>query len=496
MERAKRLIFFWFLAVLFFLVSPAVILYSQGFIFDFKKGIFVHSGTITFKSNPQAIDVSLNGEKKQSQKKLDLINGSSNISGIFPGDYNIEISAEGFQSWNKKAPVHSGLSSEFWNIVLARKSYEKIPLNAKKAEKFFISPQNNFLTFSWQENEDFQVEIFDVKNQKISNKFSFPHWNFIEEERKENIEWSPKGKFLSIPVKKNNPNTEISQAENYSYFIVNLEKNVFFNLNEALKEENIQDVRWDPQEQNYVFFINKKNNSLMRVDTQNPTDLKEIASDVSSYDLSGSQVYYVKNPSNLVFRKNILETKEPTQITQNFPEENKIIYRLIIYNDSRIAFISEDKNFYIFNQGEHETYFKKLGENVSGIHFSDDGKKIAFWTPNEISVYFIRDWLTQPNRAENEIQNITRYSEPIRNVQWFKDYEHIIFSSGRWVKIIELDSRDHRNCMDIFTVAIESPFIIYDKFLEKIYFTDKQEDANDIYSIDFPEKISFLGIGG
>ncbi|PIU08833.1 MAG: hypothetical protein COT31_02025, partial [Candidatus Moranbacteria bacterium CG08_land_8_20_14_0_20_34_16] len=346
--------------------------------------------------------------------------------------------------------------------------------------------------------ENFNLKIFDIKNEKINNEFSFPDWNLVEEERRENIEWSPRGKFLSVPVKKNNQNIQISQIENspYAYFIVNLEKNIFLNLNEAIKEEDIQDVRWDPQEQNYVFFINKKNSSLMRADTQNPSDLKEIASDVSSYDLSGSRVYYVKNPSNLVFRKDIGKEMEPVQITQNFSEENKIIYRLIIYDDSKIAFISEDKNFYIFNKGEYETYFKKLGENVSGIHFSDDGKKVAFWTPNEISVYFTRDWLTPPLRAENETQNITRYSEPIKNVQWFNDYEHIVFSSGSWAKIIELDSRDHRNCMDLFNTTIENPFIIYDGFLEKIYFTDRQKDINGIYSINFPEKVPFLGIGG
>jgi len=498
MEKAKRLVFFWFLAILFFLIAPVVILYSQGFLFDFKKGVFVHSGTITFKSNPQAVDVSLNGEKKQSQQRTDLINGSSNISSIFPGDYNIEISKDNFQAWSKKTTVYSGLSSEFWNVVLARKSYEKIPLDTKKAEKFFVSPQNDFLVFVFQENENFNLKIFDIKNEKINNEFSFPDWNLVEEERRENIEWSPRGKFLSVPVKKNNQNIQISQIENspYAYFIVNLEKNIFLNLNEAIKEEDIQDVRWDPQEQNYVFFINKKNSSLMRADTQNPSDLKEIASDVSSYDLSGSRVYYVKNPSNLVFRKDIGKEMEPVQITQNFSEENKIIYRLIIYDDSKIAFISEDKNFYIFNKGEYETYFKKLGENVSGIHFSDDGKKVAFWTPNEISVYFTRDWLTPPLRAENETQNITRYSEPIKNVQWFNDYEHIVFSSGSWAKIIELDSRDHRNCMDLFNTTIENPFIIYDGFLEKIYFTDRQKDINGIYSINFPEKVPFLGIGG
>jgi hypothetical protein len=52
MEKLKRRIFFWILAVLFILTTTYVIFYARGYRFDFSKGIFVHSGTITIKSNP------------------------------------------------------------------------------------------------------------------------------------------------------------------------------------------------------------------------------------------------------------------------------------------------------------------------------------------------------------------------------------------------------------------------------------------------------------
>lgn len=234
----------------------------------------------------------------------------------------------------------------------------------------------------------------------------------------------------------------------------------------------------------------------MRANISDASSMVKIADDVSAYDLSGSNIYYVQGSNNLVFRTSTDGQQEKEQITSEFPEEGKNISKIIIYDETRIGLISKDKNFYVYNKGEHNSYFRKIGENVEGMYFSDDGKKLLFWTDYEISVYFLRDWQVQPIRSENDLTNITRYSEPIKNVQWFKDYEHVIFSTGRWTKIIELDPRDHRNCMDLINTTLETPFIRYSNYFEKLYFTDTKDGNGILESIIFPEPTPILGIGG
>jgi hypothetical protein len=205
-------------------------------------------------------------------------------------------------------------------------------------------------------------------------------------------------------------------------------------------------------------------------------------------------VYYTRD-SGLLFKNTLDSTDNPTQITNNFPqEENPVVSSTVVYDDSRVALILENKDFYIFNHGENGDYFRKLGSHIEEAHFSDDGKKILFWSDNEIFVYFLRDQLSQPIREENEIQNVTRYSEPIKNVQWFRDYEHIIFSSGRWIKIIEIDPRDHANCMDLENTQNPNPFVIYNSSLEKLFFIDSKDETTSLYSIDFPEKTTIFGV--
>jgi len=511
MESWKRKVFFWILVLLFLMTAPVIILNAKGYRFDKDRGVFVHSGTITFKSNPQTVDIKLNDELFES-KKLNRLNSSFNISGIVPGEYNIQVLAPDFQTWSKKTQVHSGLASEFWNVLLVRKDYEKAELNTPEIQKFFTSPRNDLLAYITNKENDLTVNIFNIATGLVDQEINFSDWQFIEDAKKENIEWSPDNSFLSVPVKKlteitpqkeknilvKNPAKKLASETpveyEYNYFIYDFANKNSLNLTEILNKKEIHNVRWDPREIGFLFFL--ENNILFRVDIKNPQNAVEIALDVSSFDLSGSYVYYAQN-SGLLYKNSLDGKNEPTQITNNFPGFQSVkISSVVVYDDSRIALILENKDFYIFNKGDYGDYFRKLADNIEEAHFSDDGKKILFWSNNEISVYFLREQLSQPIRQENEMQNITRYSEPIKNVQWFKDYEHVIFNSGKWIKIIEIDPRDHANCMDLINTETLNPFVIYNGALEKMYFIDTKDAVANLFSITFPEKTTFFGIGG
>ena len=66
----------------------------------------------------------------------------------------------------------------------------------------------------------------------------------------------------------------------------------------------------------------------------------------------------------------------------------------------------------------------------------------------------------------------TSFNDEIKNIQWAKDYEHVIFSVGSQMKIIEIDPRDHRNCMDLPKTTSETPLIGYNLAQERLYFVD------------------------
>lgn len=462
----------------------------------------MHSGTISFKSNPQTITVNLN-EVPAETSNLNRINSSFNISGLLPADYKIEISAPDFYSWNKKIDVHSGVSSEFWNIILTRNNYEKTEYSETAGiEKFFTSPKNHSIAFTTNTDQNLFVKILELNNETITGDYDFPGWKLLDEEKKENIEWSPEENYLSVPVEKkiieenNNPQSiSLQNSTRYAYYIIDLSSGNTLNLNNFLNKKEIRHVRWDPKEKGYLFFL--EGDSLFRMNVNDSSDMVLIADNTSAFDLSYSSVYYLQTPNNLVFKTSLNGQAERTQITNKFPEtSNFVVEKIILYDETRIAFLDQARNLFIYNKGEHDKYFSKLGTEILEMHFSDDGKKLLFWNSNEISIYFARDWTVQPTRQENDLNNITRYSETLKNIQWYKDYEHIVFSVGKYAKIIELDARDHRNCLDLISTEFDTPFINHNHSLEKLFFTDQKNSQTFLNSIVFPEPTPILGIGG
>lgn len=509
MEKLRRRIFFWTLVALFFVVAPTIIMNARGYRFDFRRGVFVHSGSIMLKTNPQDFNAYVNGELETS-KKINRVNNSYTLTGFIPGTYEIAIGADGFQTWTKKTDVHSGLANEFWNILLVRKDYARTALETQGLDNFFVSPKDKNIALVKNTSAEVDMQILNISAKTIENFFSFPASIFDDKTREENIEWSPNEDYLSVPVKITAPapaakensltrtksvsdTAENQSVEKYNYFIASPADDSSFNLNSFLEKEDIQNVRWDPRDKNYLFFLSE--NSLYRASITDKNDLKLIAGNVSTFDLSKTGVYYVQSPNELVFKTSLDGAASPAQLTSNFPgDSTSVTKKLIAYDDDHIALLSSDHKLFIYNKGEHDTYFRKLGDAIQSFQFSDDGKKLLFASDNEIFTYFLRDWSVQPERAENEIQSVTRYSETVKNIQWFKDYEHIIFSAGPYVKIIELDSRDHRNCMDILKTADEKPRLTYNHSLEKLFFIDKNGDSSDLFSIIFPEPGAFLGL--
>ena len=200
MKKWKRTVFFWILTLSCLITIPLIVLNAAGYRFDASRGVFVYSGTITFKSNPQSVNVTMDNKPADSQQ-TNKINNSVNLGGLLPKNYNLAISAPGFQTWTKEADVSSGLATEFWNVVLARNNYPKTRLGADGTQRFFISPKNDYVAYTTEENQNLGVGIFDLGAKKTTASLSLPSWQFAGSDRYENIEWGPDEAFLSIPVK-------------------------------------------------------------------------------------------------------------------------------------------------------------------------------------------------------------------------------------------------------------------------------------------------------
>jgi hypothetical protein len=466
------------------ITATTIIGYAFGYRFSFKNGVFVYAGSITVKTTPQDMDVYINGVLMPS-KNLNRLNNSFHIGGIVPGNYRLEVKAPDHQTWSKNISVHSGVSTEFWNIILAQNSYGREDYDTPGIQKFFISPRKNLAAFSQQIDNQFFVKIFDPGTLEINQVFVADDYTFTND-NKENIEWSPQAHRIIIPAIKND--------EGYkNYFIVTLDTNEILNLKELTGMDNLSHVRWDPKNKDVLFYMS--NDTLYRLDLDNPEEKQIISERISSYDLSSDGLYYFQLPEGIVYRTDFNGSNNPTQITNAAPDDmNDNSYQIIVYDEDRITFLNNnDHNLYVFNRGKEGIYFRKLSDDAQGSQFSDDGKKLLYWTDHEMSVYFVRKWEAQPAMSENDNISITRLADPIQNVQWTRDYEHILFTNNKKIKLIEIDNRDHRNMMDVLTLNDDSSLLVNNFTDSKLYYTEKNDQGqNTLHAIYFPERNTFL----
>ena len=62
MTKKSRTLLFFFLLIVFLVVGPSIIMYSQGYRFDTSKMKFIETGGIYVKTNPGDASVFINGK--------------------------------------------------------------------------------------------------------------------------------------------------------------------------------------------------------------------------------------------------------------------------------------------------------------------------------------------------------------------------------------------------------------------------------------------------
>lgn len=482
-KHFRRVIFIVFVCS-FFATAGSVTLYTLGYRYSMERGVFIYTGSVTIQANPETVAISV--DNAPAKADINQLNGSYHIAGLEPGEHTVEISAEGFNPWAKKFIVNSGISTEFWNIMLTRKEYPEASYATLPVYKVFPSPKSTLLAYvSTPDSKGFSVNTLDTETDTTTPVFSTQDSSF-DRNAKENIEWSIDADYISIP-------TESDGKKNY--FIVNSDTKDSVGLHDASGLDDLRMVRWDSSRNTFLLALS--GNTLYEIDIANPSDKKALAQNVQSYDISGNDLYILEtSPSDIVYKTSITNLDAHIQIT-TLPAEDAQDDRfsVIAYDENRIMLINYfTGKLIVYNKNDTDIRTFRLDSNAKGAQFSDDGKKLLYWTDREMFVYFTRNWETQPLRDAGSSLTIGRLSQAIDNVHWAKDYEHVTFSVGNDIKLMELDNRGEKSIMDIISLP-NRPTQILSNFAEDMLFYTVEGASSDrqiLRSIDFPEKT--LGI--
>jgi dipeptidyl aminopeptidase/acylaminoacyl peptidase len=468
------------LLVSFASITALVIFSTLGYRFNFKRGIFIYTGSITVKVTPDTVNILVDG-KAVPQKRQNILNQSIHISGIDPGEHLLRVESPGYQSWEKKISIGSGISTEFWNVILPKDSFQPDTLISGPFLHVLPSPDGKFLALFGESGTEATVTIFEKNSKKSEQIFSSKEFR-LDKTSAENPEWSPDGKSIVFPL---------SNGLTREYLTVNRETLVTENISDRIGLPDTRLVRWNPKETTSLLFLS--GDSLHSLDVSGVTKEPVLIGDgIATYDLSKDAIIYLDRESGIIYQSDYGELN-PDPITQPalIPFTDPT---LVSYDKDRIALFEKGGRGILFNQGElnAESSFFPLGEGIRSVQFSDDGKKLLFATDNEISVLFTRDWDVQPSRKEGNVFQIARLSKPVSSVQWTEDYEHILFATEGSLRMAELDHRDHRNIFTLDT-ALDPLQILSDFRDNTIIIIDRHDGSTSLLSFVFPKPATFFG---
>ena len=448
MQKRTRTFLFVLVGLAFISSIPLILLYSQGYRFDFKNRKFIQTGAFAFNVEPRGGWVEINGEKKE---KTGIISREVYVGNLVPGDYNVEVKQAGYLPWTKNLTIQGSSTTENKNIFLVPERPQFNTLE-KEAEDFFVSPDWKKAIIKKNAAEGWFLSLADIPVGGSS--FLFDEKSFSKTKVNfSGLEWSKDSKRFLLKT----------EGKEDKYFIIETdgEKNLV-TLN--FPKGKIDEIFFSPTDsqtilfsqnitgKNYLSSLNYKNgganipllNGFISVQTLDSTlfwlDDKGF---LKESDLSGREIRIINNKTLAV----------------NATSK----YELFLFPGDKI-FIIQDNNLYSFNRETNS--LENISDNVKGLVICPDENKIAYFTENEILVLFLKDNKNQPQKKEGEKVTVNVSSATINNIFWLTNH-YLIFSTASRVRITEIDDRDKINVYDFFTAKPTKLF--WNKFDKKSY---------------------------
>jgi len=497
MSPVIRSAFFWLLTAIFLITSPVFIFFLMGYRYSIERGVFVYTGSISVSSNPASgIDIRVDGEPVSA--KANQMNRSFHIEGIKPGQHTLSVSAPGFTSWRKNISVHSGLSTEFWNVLLAREQYGRSNTPFPEGSlDFFSSPDGIDFLIPIENNGEFTLLLFSSDTGTSRQIFSSLQFTIDQSSPDIRPEWSTENEsIILMPL--------LSRETGQPHaFLIDTDTMETTDLKDILPEEareTIRSIHWSPNEYALLALSGTK---LFQIALAPPFAIRTISDTAGAYNTLGSSAIVLEHGTGILSEIPLKNPDNRRQITTAAPEDSvgnsTASFSVIPYDKTRIVLLNaKNGDLFLYNKGESKEWFSRLPGEVRGTQFSDDGKKLLYWTDWEIFTVFTRKWEVQPMRKEGDRLDIGRFSEKISSVQWAKDYEHALFLVNHDIRVTELDDRGGRNTATVISLPAVPKRVSVFGNQNKIFslFNENGDAARPtLSSITFPEPTSLFGFG-
>lgn len=371
--RTRKTIFYT-LIVFFFIIGSILLLYSNGWQFNFKIFKFYQSGAIEIGSQPEnsLIEIKENNYRVNSQSRK---NGVL-IPNLFPDTYTVKIEKTGYNSWIKNLVVKPALITKTYPIVLIPENLESVKPFMQSIKNFWAGPRYN----AWQDQSGKLI----INGQNSSGSVF--------------IDWFSGGATALTADKTGKNYFAVQMGQN------NLAINLSLLFNNLKDKKSITDADSYPKIQPYPFDDNKaiiiSKNKLYVLDflrfdleiiPQNPAWLAAI---------KNNNLFLIRKSGFFSYNLTLKTEKLITDTITSMPSAIKIS------SDSGNAALVASGKLTLINISTGLT--KEISASVKQFSFSPDSEKLAYVeNDGRIKVLFLKDQLNYSDKKAGDIADLS-----------------------------------------------------------------------------------------
>ncbi len=444
MNRPIRGILFITFITLFFITAPIVVLYTAGYRYDFTKGEVVQTGSFFVTTTPNDATIYINNTPQEETTP-------AVIQKIYPDNYEIRIEKNGYHNWQKTLPINSQLTTFIDGAYLFLET-DPIRIFEQNFESPSFLDSNKFL-FTKTETLWIEIWIYDLVH-KQQNQVAR-----VSTRQADKVESSISKDETALLLKQTK-----NQIETFKIVeMTNLNNSI--NLNNYVFEE-IEDAYWHPDHGNDLFVIGNSSTYLFSIGTR---QAEKIYSQPTNAYSRFERIYITE------------QKDDATEIVAITPEES--IVTTIPKSD--YTFLQSTEPYLLLRDTIHSKLVLVDIYDEFPILLNTDGQDFDWITNHKgesVLLYHNGFEIHTYNTSTNIDELITRVSEPILDTFWHSSGSYIIMTTVNKIQIIELDTRDHRQTIDLVSnTEISSSYISQDS--GTIYLTGPSGDSQGLFEL-------------
>lgn len=143
------------LIVLFCIISPAIILYTAGYRYDFQQGRIKQTGVVSIDVHPSDARVFLNDIEMKRRMPMRLPNRA-------PGTYRVRIERDGFHTWHQEVTVDSNQTTYIKDVSLFAQNLPMYLRERGDIVETRFSHDGQYMLATARDGDLYSVHLYEV----------------------------------------------------------------------------------------------------------------------------------------------------------------------------------------------------------------------------------------------------------------------------------------------------------------------------------------------